>query len=92
MDFQFAEGDRVRVKAMFPPGHVRTPYYARGKTGVVTARRGHFRNPEDLAYGRSGLPPIPLYGVMFEATELWENAPSRDRLVMDIFEHWLEPA
>jgi nitrile hydratase len=92
MQYRFAEGDRVRVKQMFPPGHVRTPYYARGKTGTVVAQRGQFRNPEDLAYGGSGLPAVPLYGVDFAAGELWEGARGRDRVLIDIFEHWLEPA
>ena len=31
-----APGDRVRVREDFPPGHIRTPVYVRGKEGVVT--------------------------------------------------------
>ena len=31
----FNVGDRVRIKDSHPPGHRRTPYYVRGKTGVV---------------------------------------------------------
>ena len=92
MDYRFAEGDKVRVKALFPPGHIRNPVYIRGKTGVITARHGHFPNPEQLAYGRDGLPPIPLYGVTFELSEVWGNPAAREKLTMDIFEHWLEPA
>ena len=33
------------------PGHVRTPWYCRGKTGEVERICGRFRNPEQLAYG-----------------------------------------
>ncbi len=55
MQYRFAIGDRVRVKALYPPGHVRTPVYIRGKQGVITAQHGHFPNPEQLAYGRDGL-------------------------------------
>ena len=28
-------GDRVRIKRLFPPGHRRTPFYIRGKEGVI---------------------------------------------------------
>ena len=31
-------GDRVRVRADYPMGHIRTPVYVRGKEGVVTKR------------------------------------------------------
>jgi len=33
---------RIRVRAMFPPGHVRTPFYLRGKTGYVERALGPF--------------------------------------------------
>ena len=36
---RFAEGDRVRVRRAYPPGHVRTPYFIRGKTGEVIRTR-----------------------------------------------------
>ncbi|MGB0632617.1 MAG: SH3-like domain-containing protein, partial [Alphaproteobacteria bacterium] len=29
----FSVGDRVRIKNSHPPGHRRTPFYVRGKTG-----------------------------------------------------------
>jgi len=43
--------ERVRVRAMMPPGHVRTPAYLRGKTGVIERPLGRFPNPEQRAYG-----------------------------------------
>jgi len=53
---RFAVGDRVQVRAAFPPGHVRTPHYLRGKNGDVVSIAGRFANPEELAYGRDGEP------------------------------------
>jgi len=91
---RFAPGERVRVRAAEPPGHVRTPHYTRGHLGVIESRAGSFANPEELAYGRSGEPSVPLYRVRFEQKQLWPDyagAP-HDNIVVDIYEHWLEPA
>lgn len=87
-------GTRVKVRAAFPPGHVRTPYYARGKEGVIEAAAGQFPNPEERAYGRSGEPKRPLYRVRFRQSDLWPvyRGADADSLVVDIFAHWLEPA
>ena len=65
MSARFAVGQRVRVRRAFPPGHVRTPAYVRGKAGVIEDLAGHFANPEELAYGRDGLPRQALYRVRF---------------------------
>jgi nitrile hydratase len=90
---RFRPGDVVRVRRAFPPGHVRTPFYTRGKTGEVVSLAGHYRDPEELAYGRSGEPLTPLYRVRFTQTELWGDAEApHDDLVVDLYEHWLEPA
>ena len=93
MSARFADGARVRVKALLPPGHCRTPYYARGRQGVVLGVADHQPNPEDLAYGRAGLPAQPVYRVRFAQAELWPDygGPSRDSVVVDLFEPWLEP-
>ena len=91
---KFRPGDRVRVRLAIPAGHCRTPAYVRGKTGVVERVQGAFRNPESLAYGLDGLPKQSLYLVRFDHTQLWgayRGAP-HDTLLLDIFEHWLEPA
>jgi nitrile hydratase subunit beta len=89
----FAAGQRVRVRRAFPPGHIRTPHYVRGKPGLIESVAGHFTNPEELAYGRDGLPKRALYRVRFRQSELWPNyrGPAEDSAVVDIFEHWLEP-
>jgi hypothetical protein len=41
----FRPGDRVRVRAAYPPGHIRTPYYCRGHVGVIERLCGAFANP-----------------------------------------------
>lgn len=77
-----------------PTGHCRTPWYLRGKEGVVEIGLGAFRNPEELAYHRDGLPEIELYRVRFRQARLWPDygGSSSDTLLADIYEHWLEPA
>jgi len=89
----FAVGQPVRVRLAWPPGHVRTPHYLRGRRGVIESIAGHFANPEELAYGRAGLPRRALYRVRFRQTELWPDyaGPAADSAVVDIYEHWLEP-
>ncbi|MFQ5804702.1 MAG: SH3-like domain-containing protein [Candidatus Methylomirabilales bacterium] len=91
---RFRPGDRIRVRAEDRPGHIRTPFYIRGKIGWVERVHGEFLNPESLAYGRDGLPQRPLYLVAFNQTEVWDQygASPQDKLLVDIYEHWLEPA
>jgi nitrile hydratase len=89
----FRPGDPVRVKAEERSGHVRTPAYVRGKLGWVERIHGEFRDPEQLAYGRDGLPRQPLYLVGFWQTDLWPQRYAEsphDRLYVDIYEHWLK--
>jgi len=94
MSNRLAIGDRVQVRAAFPPGHVRTPHYLRGKHGEILSIAGRFANPEELAYGRDGKPARALYRVRFDQAVLWPDyqGQARDTVVADIFEHWLEPA
>ena len=91
---RYRPGDRVKVRPDTPSGHHRTPGYVKDKTGYVEAYCGHFRNPESLAYGGTGLPKRPLYRVEFEQSEVWTSysGSSRDKVYVDIFEHWLDPA
>lgn len=90
---RFAPGAAVRVRRAFQPGHVRTPYYARGKRGVVERLCGSFANPEELAYGRNGEPKQPLYRVRFAQRELWPDyrGTTHDTVDIELYEHWLEP-
>ena len=93
MSGRFHVGDRVRVRDAHPPGHVRTPFYVRGKEGVISRLIAELPNPEERAYGRDGLPPIPVYWVLFRQNELWQDyqGPEGDTAETEVFEHWLEP-
>jgi nitrile hydratase subunit beta len=89
---RFRTGDRVRVRAAYPIGHVRTPYYIRGRRGIIERICGSFPNPEELAYARAGLPAQPLYRVRFLQRELWPDyaGDPADVLEADIYQHWLQ--
>ena len=77
-----------------PKGHCRTPFYLRGQAGVIERCLGHFRNPEQLAYGKPGVPKVALYTVRFPQAQLWAGypGPRADTLVADLYDSWLEPA
>lgn len=94
MSARFSIGDRVSVRTAYPPGHIRTPFYIRGKVGVIERVCGEFANPEELAYGRDGLPKKILYRVRFQQSHVWSDyaGPVDDKLDVEIYEHWLEPA
>ena len=91
---RFVRGDRVKVNLRYPAGHHRTPWYIKGRTGRVDAVYDTYMNPESRAYGRDGLPRVPLYRVEFHQTDLWQtyDGPAEDKVCADVFEHWLEPA
>jgi hypothetical protein len=90
---KYQDGDIVRVRVDSPSGHYRTPTYIQGKTGVVVAVCGRFLNPESLAHGGSGLPEQTLYRVEFAQHTVWDGyqGPADDKILVDIYEHWLEP-
>ena len=91
----FAPGDRVRVKDDWPETrgrcHIRTPHYLRGRSGTVERVLGSFANPEDLAFARPA-PVRPLYHILFDQPPIWSEGEAGDSLLVEIFEHWLEPA
>ena len=93
MSPRFKPGDAVTVRQAYPPGHIRTPYYIRGKAGTVERICGEFRNPEELAYGRSGEPKQVLYRVRFAQKDVWPGYPGpvNDTIDVELYEHWLEP-
>ena len=89
---RFAIGQRVRARSMQPDGHTRLPRYARGKTGIVTRHHGGHVLPDAHAHWQ-GPAPQHLYTVRFTARELWgEAANPRDRVNLDLWESYLEPA
>lgn len=83
--------DRVRVRAFYPPGHVRAPAYLRGKTGVIERALGAFGNPEKLAY-KLDAERRDLFRVRFTMREIWGDAAEDpgDTLDAELYEHWLE--
>lgn len=91
-DARYRAGDKVRVRKAAPLGHVRTPYYIRGHSGVVERVCGAFPNPEELAQQRDGLPAQPLYRVRFLQSEVWPDYAGgpEDTIDIEIFQHWLE--
>lgn len=90
----FSLGDDVTVRDLDLPGHVRTPHYVRRRPGRIVQYCGLYLNPEDLAVGRTDGPAVHLYRVVFEQSVLWpeDSQPDGDRLVTEIYEHWLEKA
>ncbi len=93
MPSRFRPGDGVRVADRPVLGHCRTPWYLRGKPGVVACVQGAFRNPERLAYNRPGLPAQALYKVRFKQSDLWGryDGPAGDHPEADIHEVWHKP-
>lgn len=91
---RFAPGDTVRVLALGKAGHVRIPHYVRAHLGRVEGYCGTYLNPEDLAVGDTSGLAVDLYRVAFRQTRLWpgEDHPPQDRLVIEIYDHWLAPA
>lgn len=89
----FKAGDPVRIAARGIAGHCRTPFFLRGKSGVIAEVLGRFRDPERLAYHKPGQPAQVLYKVRFMQTRVWPAypGPASDTLEADIYEHWLEP-
>lgn len=94
MRVRFDIGHAVRVLDLGKSGHVRTPFYIRNKVGTIVQLCGVFLNPEDLAVGKTSGPAVPLYRVAFEQVLLWPNyrGSPRDKLCIEIYDHWLAPA
>ena len=90
----FRVGQKVRVLDLDRPGHVRTPFYIRGRTGEVERICGAFANPEGLSKMRDGLPKQPLYRVRFRQRDVWPDyaGPAADVVEVEIYEHWLQAA
>jgi nitrile hydratase len=90
-----APGTRVRVKDDWPetrsPVHIRTPHYLRGQSGIVVRCFGEYPNPEDLAFARPAARRA-LYHVAFDQPSVWQEGSAGDQLLVEIYEHWLEPA
>ena len=90
---RFKVGDRVRIADRTPPVHHRVPAYAKGHEGTIERVCGLHGEPEKFIRG-DGEPRQRIYRVRIDQTELWDQyqGSSADKLDIEIFEHWLEPA
>ena len=87
----YAIGDRVCTVRLGAEGHTRLPAYARGRTGVIHARHGAHVFPDRSACGEEVAQH--LYSVVFDSAELWpEGAGKNDKVFLDLWESYIEPA
>jgi len=89
----FAPGDRVRVDTRSPVGHYRVPAYLRGRSGTVeSVMKPAGLDNEEEGFGRNAGLKLHYYRVAFEMPEIWAayKGPEQDRLLLEIFETWLE--
>jgi nitrile hydratase len=89
----FLVGQRVRIADRTPPVHHRVPAYAKGQIGTIERVCGLHGEPEKFIRG-DGEPKQRIYRVRIPQTELWTEyeGTNEDKLEIEIFEHWLEPA
>jgi nitrile hydratase subunit beta len=89
----FKVGDRVRIADRTPAVHHRVPAYAKGHVGVIERVCGLHGEPEKFIRG-DGEPRQRLYRVRISQDALWPDyaGSGRDKLDIEVFEHWLEPA
>jgi nitrile hydratase len=88
---KFKNGDRVRVKDDFVPGHIRMPAYIRGKTGVVVAESPAYPFPDAHAHGVHA-EDEPTYDVAFRSEDLWPNGADQALVHVGVFQSYLERA
>jgi nitrile hydratase subunit beta len=88
---RFALGATVRCRLDGGSGHTRLPGYARGRAGVIHAHHGGHILPDASAHGEER--GEHLYTVSFASADLWPEAKgSHDRVFVDLWESYLEPA
>jgi nitrile hydratase len=89
---RFAVGDRVRTRSGAVDHHTRLPAYAAGRVGTVERVHGPHVFADTHAQGLGDAPQW-LYGVAFDARELWgAQAQTGLRVAIDAWEPYLEPA
>lgn len=85
----FQVGDRVRATKDAASGHTRLPAYVRGHMGTVTALRPGQVLPDTAAHF-IGENAQHVYGVEYDAHELWGPDSEAFSLTIDLFEPYLE--
>jgi nitrile hydratase len=89
---RYRVGDRVLARTIHPTGHTRLPRYARGRRGVVVADHGVWVFADTSAMGL-GPSPQHVYGVRFQARELWgSEAMPGDAVLVDLWDDHLDRA
>jgi nitrile hydratase len=88
---RFKTGDAVTARNIHPAGHTRLPRYARGKNGTIHAVHGVFGFADSKARG-DGPCPQHLYTVAFTAQEIWGGGARNDRIFLDLWDNYLDPA
>lgn len=87
---RFAVGDRVRARAGQVDHHTRLPGYVAGRVGTVERIHGAHVYPDTHAHGL-GEQPQWLYTVVFDASDLWDDAAPGQRVSVDAWEPYLSP-
>lgn len=85
---RFAVGDRVRTGSGRVDHHTRLPAYAAGRVGSVERIHGAHVFPDTNSRGL-GEQPEWLYTVVFDATELWDDAAPGQQVSIDAWEPYL---
>jgi nitrile hydratase beta subunit len=83
---RFAEGDRVRVRRMRPPGHTRCPRYLRGCEGIVELVQCVDDLPDD-----GFKTEVSVYAVRFRSEDVFGPLDEPPFTILaDMFEPYLE--
>lgn len=88
---RFGVGDRVRTRPGSVAHHTRLPGYVAGQVGTIERVHGVHVFPDTHAHGR-GEQPQWLYTVVFDATDVWDDAEPGQRVSVDAWESYLSPA
>lgn len=86
----FSIGDRVRVRDVSVPGHMRLPGYIRGKAGVVVGISPAYPFPDAHAHSVESQDE-PTYDVRFNSEDLWPGSSDPALVHVGVFESYLEP-
>lgn len=88
---RFAVGDRVRTRSGSVDHHTRLPQYVAGRVGTIERVHGVHVFADAHAHDQ-GEQPQWLYTVVFQATDLWDDAAPGQAVSVDAWESYLHPA
>ena len=88
---RFQVGDLVATRPEPVDHHTRLPAYVAGRVGTIERRHGAHVLPDTNAQGL-GERPEWLYTVVFDATDLWDDASPGQRVSVDAWESYLRRA